>query len=380
MRPRCGAGRRVAPAHRSDAHERPVVALAHDRELHHRAAPRVRLQRGLPESGARACTRPPAPPGKSCTRHGSGAALTVGTFRQAEASGATERPPAATGASAARGANRTRGQRAAAREEPRGQQARRRWECVGEADDRAAVGGGSRRSWRGERSLGAAVGAPSFCSPAFGPIAFPQSLPQNGRAPERTCTNTHVLARARAHTHARMHELVRGHTRTRTRARTRARSGHHPAPLALPRGFSGYRTRRHARTRALSCAVPAAIQIGRLGRMPTAAGLACAHRGESQAVIGRADVSLTSRRLAAVARQGRSAVGCTRPIGPWGSAHLHHIRAGTRLSPATSAFGLGSPPPHLRWDWAHPHHIDTGTRLIPATSAPGLEVAWCAGH
>ena len=146
MQPRCGAGRRVAPAHRSDAHERPVVALAHDRELHHRAAPRVRLQRGLPESGARARTRPPAPPGESCTRHGSGAALTVGTFRQAEASGATERPPAAAGASAARGANRTRGQRAAAREEPRGQQARRRWECVGEADDRAPVGGGSRRS------------------------------------------------------------------------------------------------------------------------------------------------------------------------------------------------------------------------------------------
>ena len=35
--------------------------------------------------------------------------------------------------------------------------------------------------------------------------------------------------------------------------------------------------------------------------------------------------------------------------------------AGAGLAPATSAPGLGSPPPHLRRDWAHP----------PATSAPG---------
>jgi hypothetical protein len=52
------------------------------------------------------------------------------------------------------------------------------------------------------------------------------------------------------------------------------------------------------------------------------------------------------------------------------------------LTPATSAPGLGSPPPHLHRDWAHPRHICTGTGLIPphlhrdwahpATSAPGL--------
>ena len=33
------------------------------------------------------------------------------------------------------------------------------------------------------------------------------------------------------------------------------------------------------------------------------------------------------------------------------------ICAGTGLTPATSAPGLGSPLPHLRRDWAHPAHI-----------------------
>jgi hypothetical protein len=41
----------------------------------------------------------------------------------------------------------------------------------------------------------------------------------------------------------------------------------------------------------------------------------------------------------------------------------------------TSALGLGSPLPHLRRDWAHPCHICAGTGLTPATSAPGLGLA-----
>jgi hypothetical protein len=58
-------------------------------------------------------------------------------------------------------------------------------------------------------------------------------------------------------------------------------------------------------------------------------------------------------------------VGC-KEVGP------RHICTGTRLAPATSAPGLGSPPPHLHPDLARPRHICTGTRLAPATSAPGL--------
>jgi hypothetical protein len=45
---------------------------------------------------------------------------------------------------------------------------------------------------------------------------------------------------------------------------------------------------------------------------------------------------------------------------------------GTRVAVAASAPGLGSPAPHLRRDWAHPRHICAGTGLTRATSAPGL--------
>ncbi len=38
-----------------------------------------------------------------------------------------------------------------------------------------------------------------------------------------------------------------------------------------------------------------------------------------------------------------------------------HIRAGTGLTPPTSAPGLGSPRPHPHWDRAHPAHICAGT-------------------
>jgi hypothetical protein len=54
------------------------------------------------------------------------------------------------------------------------------------------------------------------------------------------------------------------------------------------------------------------------------------------------------------------------------SLHPCHICAGTGLTPATSAPGLGSSLPHLRRDWAHSCHICTGTGLTPAASAPGL--------
>ncbi len=62
--------------------------------------------------------------------------------------------------------------------------------------------------------------------------------------------------------------------------------------------------------------------------------------------------------------------GKSHPHRAW--AHPRHICAETGLTPATSAPGLGSPPPHLRRDWAHPCHICTGTGFTPATSAPGL--------
>jgi hypothetical protein len=38
-----------------------------------------------------------------------------------------------------------------------------------------------------------------------------------------------------------------------------------------------------------------------------------------------------------------------------------HVCAGTGLSPATSAPGLGAPLPRLRRDWAHPCHVCAGT-------------------
>ena len=49
-----------------------------------------------------------------------------------------------------------------------------------------------------------------------------------------------------------------------------------------------------------------------------------------------------------------------------------NICAGTWLTPATSAPGLGSSPPHLRRDWAHPANICAETTLNPASSAPRL--------
>jgi hypothetical protein len=52
-------------------------------------------------------------------------------------------------------------------------------------------------------------------------------------------------------------------------------------------------------------------------------------------------------------------------------AHPSHIRAGTGLTPATSAPALGSPLSLPRRDWAHPSHIRAGTGLTAATSAPG---------
>ena len=49
-----------------------------------------------------------------------------------------------------------------------------------------------------------------------------------------------------------------------------------------------------------------------------------------------------------------------------------HICAGTGLTPATSALGLGSPLPHLQRDWAHPCHICNG----PELTLPHLARAW----
>jgi hypothetical protein len=77
----------------------------------------------------------------------------------------------------------------------------------------------------------------------------------------------------------------------------------------------------------------------------------------------------------------------------WTVRDFRHTCAGTGLTPATSAPGLGSPLPHLRrdwvhrchicmgtalplphlhWDWAYPCHTCAGTGLTPATPAPGL--------
>jgi hypothetical protein len=58
-----------------------------------------------------------------------------------------------------------------------------------------------------------------------------------------------------------------------------------------------------------------------------------------------------------------------------------HICTGPGLTPATSAPGLDSPPPHLHRDWTHPRHICTGTGL----TLPHLHRNWarrchiCAG-
>jgi hypothetical protein len=47
-----------------------------------------------------------------------------------------------------------------------------------------------------------------------------------------------------------------------------------------------------------------------------------------------------------------------------------HICIRTRLTPPTSAPGLGPPLPHLPRDWAHPAHICAATWPSPSTSAP----------
>jgi hypothetical protein len=59
--------------------------------------------------------------------------------------------------------------------------------------------------------------------------------------------------------------------------------------------------------------------------------------------------------------------------------HPCHIctGTGTRLTPATSAPGLGSPVPHRRRDWAHPCHIGAGTRLAPCHIGAGTRLAPC---
>ncbi len=67
------------------------------------------------------------------------------------------------------------------------------------------------------------------------------------------------------------------------------------------------------------------------------------------------------------------------------SGHLRagHICAGTGLTAATSAPGLGSLPPHLRRDWAHCRHICVRTSSVFRWAARrwctmlGLE-AWVA--
>jgi hypothetical protein len=53
-------------------------------------------------------------------------------------------------------------------------------------------------------------------------------------------------------------------------------------------------------------------------------------------------------------------------------AHICVLRAGTGLTPATSAPGLGSPRPQLHRDRGRPCYICAGTGLAPATSAQGL--------
>jgi hypothetical protein len=54
-----------------------------------------------------------------------------------------------------------------------------------------------------------------------------------------------------------------------------------------------------------------------------------------------------------------------------------HICAGTGLTPATSAPGLGSHLPHLRPDWAHPCHICSGR--VGVVSQDELEVKCLVG-
>jgi hypothetical protein len=63
-------------------------------------------------------------------------------------------------------------------------------------------------------------------------------------------------------------------------------------------------------------------------------------------------------------------------------AHPCHICARTGLNPPTSALGLGSPLPHPHRDWAHPSHICTVSGLTPAISTPdcvldGIYIRWC---
>ena len=84
------------------------------------------------------------------------------------------------------------------------------------------------------------------------------------------------------------------------------------------------------------------------------------------AAVAAADVQ---RRGALAAWQIDAAAAIAHNRAGQGSARA---RARARVVRGTSAPGLGSPRPHLCRDWAHPAHICAGTRLTPPTSAPGL--------
>jgi hypothetical protein len=194
------------------------------------------------------------------------------------------------------------------------------------------------------------------------------SLPLDpNNAPARTHARTHAHPHPHARTHharARTHHAraCTHHMRARAHARDRAQKCTH----TLTRTHAITHARTHARTHA--------------------------HAREQRARWTRSAKPDNKTLLLLLHLKQSKAVGCrsawdSMPLGAYctwllaalpplhrNRAHFRHICAGTGLTSATSAPGLGSLLPHLRRDWAHSAASShtSGPGLTSHTSGPGL--------
>ena len=218
-------------------------------------------------------------------------------------------------------------------------------------DRRAHVHGAAQRIGRAHPSLictGTAL-TPATSAPGLG--TFPTSAPGLG-SPCRNCTGTWLIpaTSARGLGSPLLSHLHRDSPRVlRCAAAIGGRAGRE------------VRSARRRPRRRLSPACAAGRR--RYGASPRCAGGSCkqeSHSSRSGSIrLERACPSVCSCRNQSAARAAAQRRIAGIPVARL-SCHIC-IKTGTRLTPAASAAGLGSPLPHLHRDWAHPSHICTGT-------------------